>query len=76
GPVSVFCKAGDIYLQNNQCWHRGAPHSSARPRYIIQSQYAARWAHNRFGEFSRVPVPNRFLERADADLRDVLGLMS
>ena len=24
GPVSALCKAGDVYLQNNQCWHRGS----------------------------------------------------
>ena len=24
-PVSILCKAGDIYLQDPQCWHRGAP---------------------------------------------------
>ena len=43
GPVSVFCKAGDIYLHDPMCWHRGAPHLSDRTRYLFQSQYAARW---------------------------------
>ncbi|MCA1596612.1 MAG: phytanoyl-CoA dioxygenase family protein, partial [Chloroflexi bacterium] len=48
GPVSVYCKAGDLYLQNHQCWHRGAPNLSDRTRYILQQQYGARWAVRRF----------------------------
>lgn len=48
GPQSVFCKAGDIYLTNHQTWHRGAPNRSERVRYIMQIQYAKRWADRRF----------------------------
>lgn len=48
GPVSVFCRAGDMYLLNHQCWHRGAPNVSNRTRYILQQQYGARWAVRRF----------------------------
>jgi len=48
GPQSVFCKAGDIYLTNHQTWHRGAPNLSERVRYIMQIQYAKRWADRRF----------------------------
>ena len=48
GPKSVFCKAGDIYLTNHQCWHRGAPNLSDRTRYIMQLQYTQRWADRRF----------------------------
>lgn len=48
GPESVFCKAGDIYLTNHQCWHRGAPNLSERVRYIMQIQYAQGWADRRF----------------------------
>jgi hypothetical protein len=47
-PVSVYCKAGDAYLTNHQCWHRGAPNNSNRTRYLLQVQYAARWADRRF----------------------------
>ena len=46
--VPVFCKAGDIYLTNHQCWHRGAPNVSDRTRYVLQLQYATRWADRRF----------------------------
>ena len=48
GPESVLCKAGDIYLTNHQCWHRGAPNLSDRVRYIMQVQYAQGWADRRF----------------------------
>ncbi|MBB6048818.1 phytanoyl-CoA dioxygenase family protein [Armatimonas rosea] len=48
GPVPVFCKAGDVYLTNHQCWHRGAPNLSERTRYVLQLQYATRWADRRF----------------------------
>jgi hypothetical protein len=48
GPVSVYCKAGDIYLTNHQCWHRGAPNTSDRVRYVMQLQYATAWADRRF----------------------------
>ncbi len=48
GTHSVFCKAGDIYLTNHQCWHRGAPNLSERTRYLMQLQYAQGWADRRF----------------------------
>lgn len=48
GPKPVLCKAGDVYLFNHQCWHRGAPNLSDRTRYLMQLQYAQRWASRRF----------------------------
>lgn len=48
GPKPVFCKAGDIYFTNHQAWHRGAPNTSDRIRYVMQVQYAQRWADSRF----------------------------
>jgi ectoine hydroxylase-related dioxygenase (phytanoyl-CoA dioxygenase family) len=48
GPQSMLCKAGDVYLFNHQCWHRGAPNVSDRTRYVMQLQYAQRWADRRF----------------------------
>jgi ectoine hydroxylase-related dioxygenase (phytanoyl-CoA dioxygenase family) len=48
GAVSVLCRAGDVYLTNHQCWHRGAPNVSDRIRYVLQVQYATRWADRRF----------------------------
>jgi ectoine hydroxylase-related dioxygenase (phytanoyl-CoA dioxygenase family) len=48
GPQAIYCKAGDIYLTNHQTWHRGAPNTSDRTRYVMQLQYAQRWADARF----------------------------
>ncbi|MGC2400581.1 MAG: phytanoyl-CoA dioxygenase family protein [Acidobacteriaceae bacterium] len=48
GPVAIVCKAGDIYLTNHQCWHRGAPNLTDRTRYLMQVQFAQRWADARF----------------------------
>ena len=49
GPTAMFCRAGDIYFTNHQAWHRGAPNTSDRVRYVMQLQYAQRWAAVRFG---------------------------
>ena len=72
-PVSIFCKAGDIYLQDPQCWHRGAPNDSNKTRYILQSQYAAYWAYWRFSLCNGVPVPEDALQNADDRLLSLLG---
>jgi len=72
-PVSVFCKAGDIYLQDPQCWHRGAPNRSNKTRYILQSQYAAYWAYWRFSLCNGVPVPEDALQNASERLLNLLG---
>jgi len=73
GPVSVFCKAGDIYLQDPMCWHRGAPNTSDRTRYLFQSQYAAYWAYQRFNLYNRVPVAEDALRTASDKLLNLLG---
>ncbi len=73
-PVSIFCKAGDIYLQDPQCWHRGSPNTSNRSRYLMQNQYAVDWAFRRFGWMNRVPVQDEVLAAADDRLLRVLGL--
>jgi ectoine hydroxylase-related dioxygenase (phytanoyl-CoA dioxygenase family) len=52
GPKAVLCKAGDAYLTNHQCWHRGAPNLSDRTRYLMQLQFAQRWADKRFKGFA------------------------
>lgn len=47
-PKAIYCKAGDIYFTNHQTWHRGAPNTSDRIRYVMQLQFAQRWADARF----------------------------
>ncbi len=73
GPVSAFSKAGDIYLHDPMCWHRGAPNTSDRTRYLFQSQYAAYWAYERLNLFNRVPVADDALRTASDQLLNILG---
>ncbi len=73
GPVQIYCKAGDIYLHNSQCWHRGTPNRSGRVRYLLQQQYGPRWAFPRYNAYINYHVDDHLLEGADERLRDVLG---
>ena len=70
GPVSLLCQAGDIYLQNSQCWHRGAPNTSDRTRYLMNVQYAAPWPR-RSGR--ALPIAEGALQGASDRLLDLLG---
>lgn len=73
GPVAILCKAGDIYLHNGQCWHRGAPNTSNRVRYLLQIAYCQRWVAQRFYPFLNYRMPDHVLEGADERLLRVLG---
>jgi len=73
GPVSVFCQAGDIYLHNGQCWHRGAPNTSQQRRYLFQLSYGMRWVSQRFYPFVNYQLPPQVLARADDRRKRVLG---
>ncbi|MCZ6679025.1 MAG: phytanoyl-CoA dioxygenase family protein [Candidatus Poribacteria bacterium] len=73
GPVSIFCKAGDIYLHNSQCWHRGTPNRSDRLRYLLQQQYGASWAFPRYNAYIQYKMPAHLLSGASERLLKVLG---
>lgn len=73
GPVSVLCRAGDIYLQNGQCWHRGAPNDSDRTRYLFQMAFGVRWVSQRFYPFVNYRLREDIIARADARRKRVLG---
>ena len=73
GPVPIFCKAGDIYLHNGQCWHRGAPNSSNQMRYLLQLAYGMRFVSQRFYPFVNYQLPQRVYDRADERRKRVLG---
>lgn len=73
GPVEIYCKAGDIYLHNSQCWHRGMPNCSDRVRYLLQQQYGPRWAFPRYNAYIQYEMPEHLLEGAPDKLRHVLG---
>lgn len=72
-PREIFCKAGDIYLHNSQCWHRGTTNSSERVRYLLQQQYGPRWAFPRYNAYIRYDIPEELLDGSDERLVQVLG---
>ncbi len=74
GPTPILCKAGDAYLFNHQVWHRGSPNTSERTRYLLQSQYARRWAWARFADpvIAR-ELPAAIFDGADEKVLKVLG---
>lgn len=74
GAVPIFCKAGDLYLHNGQCWHRGAPNTSNRTRYLLQQSYGMRFVSQRFYPFVNYQLPQHVLDRADERRKRVLGL--
>jgi hypothetical protein len=72
-PVPILCRAGDVYLQNGQCWHRGAPNTSSQTRYLLGVVYGQRFVSQRFYPFIDYRMPRRLLSSADERLRRVLG---
>ena len=71
--VPVLCKAGDIYLHNGQCWHRGAPNTSNRTRYLLHHAFGQRWVSQRFYPFLNYKMPEHVIANADARRLRVLG---
>ncbi len=73
GPDSVFCRVGDFYLHDPQCWHRGAPNRSDRVRYLLQSQYGAAWGFPRYNAYISHRMPDDLMARADRRARGLIG---
>ena len=73
GPESIFCKVGDFYLHDPQCWHRGAPNDSDRVRYLLQSQYGAHWGFPRFNAYIRHRMPGHLMRGASDRVRGIIG---
>jgi len=71
--VSIFCKAGDVYFQHGQVWHRGAPNTSNCTRYLLQQAFASRMIAQRFFPFLNYRMPDHVLEGAGERLLRVLG---
>ena len=71
--VSMFAKAGELYLQHPQVWHRGAPNTSDRTRYITGFGFSKRFISQRFYPFLNYRMPDHVLEGADERLLRVLG---
>jgi hypothetical protein len=72
-PVSILCKAGDAYLFNGQGWHRGAPNTSDRTRYVFGMTFSKRFIAQRFFPYVDYQLPQQVFERADDRCKRVLG---
>jgi ectoine hydroxylase-related dioxygenase (phytanoyl-CoA dioxygenase family) len=72
-PISIFARPGDVYLLNNQVWHRGAQNESDRIRFVATTTYGRRFVAQRFYPFLNYRVPDHVLEGADARLLRLLG---
>jgi ectoine hydroxylase-related dioxygenase (phytanoyl-CoA dioxygenase family) len=73
GPISIFCKAGDLCLQHPQTWHRGGPNTSGSRRCLLQIAYGDRRIAPRFYPFLNYRVPDHVLEDADDRLLRQFG---
>ncbi len=73
GPVSIHAQAGEFYLQHSQVWHRGAPNTSTRTRYLLQYSYGMRFVAQRFFPFLNYRMPDAVLAGASERLLRVLG---
>jgi ectoine hydroxylase-related dioxygenase (phytanoyl-CoA dioxygenase family) len=76
GPVSATGKAGTAVMWHDQTWHRGAPNTSDRTRYLLQLAYSMRWVSQRFYPFVNYHMPEAILERANPRRRRLLGAHS
>ena len=70
---SIYCRAGDVYLQDGQVWHRGAPNTSDRTRYLLQMSFGTRMIAQRFYPFLNYEMPAHVLTGANERLLRVLG---
>ena len=62
----------------NQVWHRGAPNTSDRTRYITQISYASRLVGHKFYPFMDYTLPDHVKAAADGgseQLRRLLGFL-
>ncbi len=73
GPISLLMKAGDLYLLNGQTWHRGAPNTSDRVRYLFHQVYGQRFVAQRFWPYLNYHMPEHVLDGAGERLLRVLG---
>ena len=73
GPLSIYGKAGDVYLQNAQTWHRGATNTSNRRRYLYQIAYGPRRQSQRLYPYLNYKTPDHVLAGASERLLRVLG---
>lgn len=73
--VSCVGPAGSVVMFNNQVWHRGAPNTSERVRYMTQVSYARRMVGHFYYPFMNYQMPAHCYENADPRLKRLLGFL-
>jgi len=73
--VSCLGPAGSVVMFNNQVWHRGAPNTSDRVRYMTQVSYARRIIGHKYAPFMNYQMPAHVFTGADDRLRRLLGFL-
>jgi hypothetical protein len=73
GPVSLLSKAGDAYMFHNQVWHRGAPNTSDRVRFLGGMTYSQRVIAQRFYPFIDYHMPDHVRAGVDERMLRLLG---
>lgn len=73
--VSNLGRAGSVIMFNNQVWHRGAPNTSDRVRYMTQVSYARRLVGHKYHPFMNYVMPEHVYRGADERKRRLLGFL-
>jgi ectoine hydroxylase-related dioxygenase (phytanoyl-CoA dioxygenase family) len=73
--VSCIGPAGSAVLCNSQVWHRGAPNTSDRVRYVTQVTYARRIVGHKYYPFMNYVMPEHVYRNANERLRRLLGFL-
>jgi hypothetical protein len=60
---------------NCQVWHRGAPNTSDRIRYMTQISYARRLIGHKYYPFMNYQMPEHVYANADERLKRLLGFL-
>jgi len=73
--VSCLGPAGSVLIFNNQVWHRGAPVTSEKSRYMAQVSYARRIIGHKYFPFMNYQMPEHVYKDANPRLKRLLGFL-
>lgn len=73
--VTCSVPAGSVTMFNCQVWHRGAPNTSDRIRYMAQVTYARRLIGHKYYPFMNYQMPERVYQDANPRLKRLLGFL-
>jgi len=73
--VSTCGPAGSVTMFNCQVWHRGAPNTSDRIRYMAQCSYGRRLIGHKYFPFMNYQMDERIYKDANPRLKRLLGFL-